>query len=70
MILADLDAMPGTGPRGEILACLPGVVTYDGWTRIDAAETAAPPSGRCRAKIADRAAMLSLAAAPDQKESH
>ncbi|MDN2582065.1 FAD-dependent oxidoreductase [Aquibium sp. ELW1220] len=70
LILADLDAMPATGQRGELLACLPGVVTYDGWTRIDAAETATPPPGRCRAKIADRAAMLSLAAGGDQKESH
>lgn len=69
-ILADLDAMPATGPRGDILACLPGVVTYDGWTRIDAAETTTPPPGRCRAKIADRAAMLSLASGRDQKESH
>lgn len=69
-ILADLDAMPAGTPRGEMLACLPGVVTYDGWTRIDAAETSAPPAGRCRAKIADRAAMLSLASARDQKESH
>ena len=70
LILADLGAMPATGPRGDILACLPGVVTYDGWTRIDAAETATPPPGRCRAKIADRAAMLSLASGRDQKESH
>ena len=69
-ILADLDAMPAGAPRGDLLACLPGVVTYDGWTRIDAAETSAPPAGRCRAKIADRAAMLSLASARDQKESH
>lgn len=68
-ILADLDAMPATAPAGEILACLPGVVTYDGWTRIDAAETAGPPPGRCRAKITGRAAMLSLAAAPDEKET-
>lgn len=69
VILADLDAMPAGAPRGEILACLPGVVTYDGWTRIDAAETAGPPPGRCRAKITGRAAMLSLAAARDEKET-
>ncbi len=62
--------MPASGPRGELLACLPGVVTYDGWTRIDAVETDAPPAGRCRKKIADRTVMLALAAARDQKESH
>ncbi|WP_187971238.1 FAD-dependent oxidoreductase [Aquibium microcysteis] len=70
VILADLDATPASSSiPGDVLACLPGTVTYDGWTRIDAAETAAPPAGRCRAKITGRAAMLSLAAAPDEKET-
>lgn len=40
---------------------LSGIVDYDGWCRIDAAETAAPPEGRCRSKIKSRAEMARIA---------
>lgn len=54
-------------PGRAVLAGLPDVVDYDGWQRIDAAETAAAPNGRCRAKITTRARMLALSNA--RKES-
>jgi len=62
-ILADLDAAgPDPARRGAgVLADLAETTDYAGWQRIDAAETAAPPQGRCRAKIATREAMLRLA---------
>lgn len=61
-ILADLPALVRPGrPGAAAFAHLPGLVDYDGWRRIDAAETAHPPEGRIRAKIATRAEMLRLA---------
>lgn len=56
LILSDL------GPGRAAPPPPPGAVDYEGWRRIDAAERAAAPSGRCRAKIGDRGAMRALAA--------
>ena len=61
-IAADL---AGTAPKPNARALLrslaPQAVDYQGWLRIDAAERAAAPPGRVRAKIRTRAAMLTLA---------
>jgi ferredoxin--NADP+ reductase len=62
-ILADFEAM-GTTAEGLGRAAFPqwaAAVCYDGWKRIDAAETAAPPEDRCRVKIVSRETMLELA---------
>lgn len=59
-VVADLH--PTTGkPGAALFDALPGVTNYDGWQRIDAAETTHPAPGRCRTKIATREAMLRLA---------
>lgn len=59
-LAADLGA--GGKPGRDALAPLvPQAVRYDGWLRIDAAERAAAPPGRVRAKIRTRAEMLALA---------
>ena len=62
-MLADLNAVgwDPDKPGAEILKRLPDTTDYQGWTRIDAAETDSPPAGRCRAKIATREEMLRLA---------
>ena len=44
-----------------ILRGLRQTTDYEGWSRIDKAETANPPPGRCRAKITTREDMLRLA---------
>lgn len=63
-IAADLAAAPGRAPGAEALgAHLAGAVGFDGWQRIDAAERAAAPAGRCRQKFATRAALLAAAQA-------
>ncbi|MCR4268190.1 FAD-dependent oxidoreductase [Nitratireductor sp. ZSWI3] len=62
-ILADLDAR-GDAPEKPGRSAFPdwrSIVDYDGWKRIDAAETAAAPQDRCRAKIPTRETMLALA---------
>ncbi len=62
-ILADFEALQ-TAPEKPGRDALPqwaGAVCYDGWKRIDAAETVSPPQDRCRVKIASREAMLALA---------
>lgn len=59
-ILSDLpDA--GVKPGSSVFAGLSGITDYEGWSRIDAAETASPPPGRCRVKIPTREEMLRLA---------
>lgn len=59
-ILADLS--PDTAKQGRaVLAGLAGVVDYEGWCRIDAAELAAAAEGRARAKIQSRPEMLAIA---------
>jgi ferredoxin--NADP+ reductase len=64
LILGELSPDPAKqGRKG--LAGLTGTVDYDGWCRIDAAEVAAAPEGRCRTKMASREEMLRIAA---QKE--
>ena len=55
-IAADLPE--GPGKPGLVM---PGATDYAGWQRIDAAERAAAPEGRVRAKITDHARMLTLA---------
>jgi len=62
-ILADLAAPPErpTRPGRAALGGLARAVSYDDWARIDAAEIAAAPPGRCRAKIATRAGLLAIA---------
>ncbi len=59
-LIADLHPVLGK-PGATLFDALPEVTTYEGWQRIDAAETATPAPGRCRAKIATREAMLRLA---------
>lgn len=59
-ILSDLVADPAR-QGAQVLAGLPDLVDFAGWCRIDAAETAAPPPGRCRIKISTRAALLDAA---------
>lgn len=61
-IAADLSAAQGNRPgRAALSARLPDAVSHDGWLRIDAAERAASPPGRCRLKIADKGRMLAIA---------
>lgn len=59
-ILSDL---PNFSARigSRVFANRNGVTDYDGWCRIDTAETASPPPGRCRVKIPTREEMLRLA---------
>jgi len=59
-ILEDLSADPAK-PGRALFDGQPGIVDYDGWCRIDTAETAAPTEGRCRAKIPTRAGMMKAA---------
>ncbi|MAM63178.1 FAD-dependent oxidoreductase [Maritimibacter sp. UBA3975] len=59
-ILDDLTADPAK-PGRAIFEGRTGLVDYDGWCRIDAAETEALPEGRCRAKITTREEMTRLA---------
>ncbi|SEO98789.1 ferredoxin--NADP+ reductase [Salinihabitans flavidus] len=59
-ILTDLAPDPSR-QGAAVLAALPDVTDYTGWTRIDSAETATARPGRCRSKIATRDAMLSIA---------
>lgn len=63
-ILAELTPDPGKSGAG-ILQGLDAITDYDGWCRIDRAETENPPPGRCRAKITTREAMLTLARQED-----
>lgn len=62
-IVGDLDAQGADHSKAgsEVLAQVPEVTDYASWSRIDAAETADPPPGRCRAKIATREEMLTFA---------
>ncbi len=63
-ILADLAVLPDAPKPGRaVLTGRAGIVTYEGWQKIDAAETAAASADRCRRKIATRAEMLALATA-------
>lgn len=57
-ILADLPALLRPDRPGRAALTHLDTVDYDGWKQIDAAEVAAPPQGRIRAKIATRAEML------------
>lgn len=59
-ILKELEPDPDR-PGATVLRAVEDVVDYVGWSRIDHAETANPPPGRCRAKIATREDMLRLA---------
>ncbi|SMH38151.1 FAD-dependent oxidoreductase [Maritimibacter sp. HL-12] len=59
-ILAEISASPAKPGRG-LFDGRPGIVDYDGWCRIDAAETAAPSQGRCRIKIPTRTGMTMAA---------
>lgn len=63
-ILGELTPDPAK-PGADMLQDLDSVTDYDGWCRIDSAETANPPPGRCRAKITTREAMLTLARQED-----
>lgn len=63
-ILNDLAPDPDK-PGATILQALDTLTDYDGWCRIDRAETANPPPGRCRAKITTREDMLTLARQED-----
>lgn len=58
-ILSEISTNPGKS-GASVLDALPGVVTYADWKHIDTRETEAPPAGRCRTKIKDRAEMLAL----------
>lgn len=65
-ILAEI-APDGSGkPGSAVFDGLPDLVSYEGWQRIDAAETAAAPEGRCRAKTRTRARMLALSKASEE----
>jgi ferredoxin--NADP+ reductase len=59
-ILDDIDPDPEK-PGRTVLDGRAELVDYDGWCRIDAAETDALPDGRCRAKITTRAEMVRIA---------
>ncbi len=54
-----------TKPGAGILKDLDAVTDYAGWCRIDSAEIATSPPGRCRAKITTREDMLALARQED-----
>ncbi|CAN0656539.1 Cindoxin reductase (plasmid) [Nitratireductor aquimarinus] len=62
-ILTDLQTNDGSAvkPGRKAYPAWADAVDYQGWKRIDAAEIAAAPQNRCRAKIASRDAMLALA---------
>ncbi|KUJ82714.1 oxidoreductase [Ruegeria marisrubri] len=68
-ILKDLNAADANANKlgPTIFQNLPDLTDYSGWSRIDAAETADPPPGRCRVKIATREAMLTLASEKETK---
>lgn len=59
-ILADLDPDAGRAGR-RALGQIKQVTDFDGWLRIDAAETQSPPTGRCRSKISSRLRMVQIA---------
>lgn len=62
-IIADLSARstPDPKPGRAALSGKGDFVHFDGWKRIDMAETRDLPSGRCRVKIASRNEMLETA---------
>ena len=60
-ILADLPALSQAERPGRAALAHLDIVDYDGWKRIDAAETATCPDARSRAKITARGEMLRLA---------
>lgn len=61
-VAADMAVLEAKTPGREALAALlPQAVDYAGWQRIEAAERAAAPEGRVRAKIRTKAAMLAIA---------
>ena len=62
-ILADMQAEEGAParPGRDGVPAFAEAIDYRGWKCIDAAEIAAAPQNRCRAKIASREAMLALA---------
>jgi len=61
-ILADLNDQPSTSQKpGTVQLNGHAVVGYEGWKKIDAAETSNPPENRCRVKISTRAEMLLIA---------
>lgn len=62
-ILDDLDAATHVAKKPGRIALPPGHASVDfaGWRRIDAVETTCVPPGRCRQKIASRAAMIAAA---------
>lgn len=61
-IAADVAGLVQFKPgRAALIPKVPHAVSYAGWQRIDAAELAAAPPGRVRAKITTRAAMLAIA---------
>ena len=67
-ILEDLETLPKV-EDADLFKGREGVVDYAGWSRIDAAETAQPPAGRVRTKIADREGLIAAARAPDTEET-
>lgn len=61
-VAADLATLVAEKPgRAALAALVPQAVDYAGWLRIDAAERAAAPEGRVRAKIRTKAEMLAIA---------
>jgi ferredoxin--NADP+ reductase len=61
-IAADLAPSFGDRPgRAALGARLPDAIPYSGWQRIDAAERAEAPEGRCRRKVDTLDRMLTLA---------
>ncbi|NIZ08464.1 NAD(P)-binding protein [Pseudooceanicola sp. HF7] len=70
-IAADLGTLP-TGEKpgsAALLTRCPETTDYQGWQRIDAAETAACAEGRVRAKVADLSQMLTLAKGQPETDS-
>ena len=59
-ILSELTPDPDKPGRGALCG-IDGVVTYEGWQKIDKHETAAAPEGRVRAKMNNTAEMLRVA---------
>lgn len=69
-ILGDLAASGSSTPKPgrAALADKSEAVEFEGWKRIDAAETQCLPEGRCRIKIASRAEMLETARGTQEQD--
>ncbi|MFB6672069.1 FAD-dependent oxidoreductase [Streptomyces sp. NPDC056390] len=65
----EVDRRPRPGVAGLPADLLKGATTFEGWRRIDAAETASPPAGRVRRKLRSAAELADVAHGRNTNES-